>query len=397
MNRSSWIILWVAFSAGVIAASVQLSIPPLLPVLIEQLSISYGNSGLLMSLFALATLLSAVPTGFIIQKYGVHKIGILALVIMILGTFCAMISPSFGYLIISRIIQGIGFGIISVTASTVIGAFVDKKMMSIAMGIWSTWIPVGSLLMFLFAPIIVTKTGLNVFWPILIVFIVVILIIYSKIIPTKHQENNEQKEDVLPNNHLIKQELKNPNVWWIAIAFASFTFSLFTFHTWIPTYLTDTTSMSVVTASWIPSIVSIFMIISNLYAGVLLNRFENHLLIFLIPPLITLVLWPMFLIDNIPLLYVFAILLGLLGGFVPTIIFAAAPLMAKSKETIGIVTSVVIIGENAGILIGPGVFGMIREFTEVYTFGFWTLFISGIITLIATLKIYQSKVFEQQY
>jgi len=88
MNKSSWIILWVAFSAGVIAASVQLSIPPLLPVLIEQLSISYGNSGLLMSLFALATLLSAVPTGFIIQKYGVHKKGILALVIMILGTFC---------------------------------------------------------------------------------------------------------------------------------------------------------------------------------------------------------------------------------------------------------------------------------------------------------------------
>src|SRR5699024_11411040 len=120
MNDTSFIILSVPYSAGVIAASLQLSIPPLLPVLIEQLSISYGNSGLLMSLFALATLLSAVPTGFIIQKYGVHKTGILALVIMILGTFCAMISPSFGYLIISIIIQGIGFGIISVIAPTVI-------------------------------------------------------------------------------------------------------------------------------------------------------------------------------------------------------------------------------------------------------------------------------------
>ena len=39
-------------------------------------------------------------------------------------------------------------------------------------------------------------------------------------------------------------EIKNKNIWWAALAFASFTFAFFSFNTWITTYLTETTSMS---------------------------------------------------------------------------------------------------------------------------------------------------------
>ena len=56
--------------------------------------------------------------------------------------------------------------------------------------------------------------------------------------------------------------------------------------------------------------------------------------------------------------------MGLFSGFMPTIIFASAPLLAKKKETIGIAMSIVIIGENVGILIGPEVFGFLREWTD---------------------------------
>ena len=74
-----------------------------------------------------------------------------------------------------------------------------------------------------------------------------------------------------------------------------------------------------------------------------------------------------------------AAIMGLFSGFMPTIIFASAPLLAKRKETIGIAMSIIIIGENVGILIGPEVFGLLREWTGQFTTSFWVLSIAELI------------------
>jgi|GEM_PF-2734935 len=396
MSRSSWPIVWTAFGAGVVATIIQFSIPPILPLLQNQHDISYTNSGLLMSLFALTTLLTAVPSGFVIQKHGVRKIGVIGLAILLLGIVFNFFSTTFFLLIIARMIQGIGFGLISVAAPSAIGQFVDHKIMSLAMGIWSTWVPVGSLLMFFVAPTIVSNFKVETLWTIIIILILIVAYFYLKIIPKEiEQKAEEEIEDVSETlgKTEVKKELKNTNIWWVAVAFASLTFSLFAFNTWIPTYLTDTTSVTLVTASWIPSVVSLFMIGSNMYAGLFLGKFRNNIMIFIVPALVTALLWPMFMIEQSIILYSSAILLGLSGGFVPTIIFASAPLLAKSKETVGIAMSIIIVGENAGILIGPTIFGAVRDVTGDYIMSFWLLTFSGFITLIAAYKIWKSKVF----
>ncbi len=71
---SPWLIFSIAFSAGVIATLVQFSVPPVLPLLQARFATPYAETGLLMSLFALATLLSAVPGGFVVQRYGVRTV-----------------------------------------------------------------------------------------------------------------------------------------------------------------------------------------------------------------------------------------------------------------------------------------------------------------------------------
>ena len=152
MSRSSWLVLSAAFSAGVIATLVQFSIPPILLLMKDQYGLTYTDSALLMSLFALATLLSAVPSGFVVQRHGVRKIGLLGIGIMFMGVLTCLLANSYSIILLGRIIEGIGFGLVSVAAPSAIAQYVAPRMMNIAMGIWSTWIPVGSLMMFLFAP-----------------------------------------------------------------------------------------------------------------------------------------------------------------------------------------------------------------------------------------------------
>ena len=252
MTRSSWSILWVAFLAGVIATLVQFSIPPVMPLLQDQFALSYTDSALLMSLFALATLLAAVPGGFIVQRYGVRNIGLLAIAIMLLGIVVCFFANTFAILLLGRIIGGIGFGLVSVAAPSAIGQYIPPRMMSIAMGIWSIWIPLGSLVMFLLAPKVVLTFQSSVYWILLMGILVIGFLLYARFIPKMETKQGESHSIALPKE-IIKSEIKNMKVWWLAIAFASFTICLFSFTTWISTYLTETSSMSLLSLASCPS------------------------------------------------------------------------------------------------------------------------------------------------
>ena len=99
-------VVWAAFSAGVIATLVQFSIPPILPLIKDQYGSTYTDSALLMSLFALATLLSAVPGGFVVQQHGVREIGLFGIGIMFIGVLTCLLANSYSMILLGRIIEG---------------------------------------------------------------------------------------------------------------------------------------------------------------------------------------------------------------------------------------------------------------------------------------------------
>lgn len=398
MKRSAWMILCAAFSTGVLATIVQFSIPPILPIVKDQYEITYTGSALLMSLFALATVLAAVPGGFIVQRYGVRKIGLIGIAFLFFGVIACLLINNFSILLLGRIIEGIGFGLVSVAAPSAIGHYVPAKMMSVAMGIWSTWIPVGSLIMFLSAPKFVLTFGSDTFWITLMLILLAGFIFYARTIP-KHEQNQKdasQAQSTKLEKKVLFNEIKNKNVWWAALAFTSFTFAFFSFNTWISTYLTETTSMNLTIATLIPSLVALFTMISNVYSGFLLNKLGNHLGIFVVPAVIFMCIWPLFNLNSVIMFYIIATVLGLIAGFTPTIVFGAAPLLAKRKETIGIAMSIVIIGENMGVLIGPEVFGILRERTGDFATGFWALSLASVLMLISCLQIWRSGAFGEK-
>ena len=85
MNRKSWIILLAAYAAGVLATFAQFAVPPVLPALRAQFGMSYTQAGMLMSLFAVATLVFAAPCGFVIQRWGVRRVGLLGFLLLAAG------------------------------------------------------------------------------------------------------------------------------------------------------------------------------------------------------------------------------------------------------------------------------------------------------------------------
>ncbi|EPZ43282.1 hypothetical protein K1I37_13495 [Alicyclobacillus acidoterrestris] len=152
--------------------------------------------------------------------------------------------------------------------------------------------------------------------------------------------------------------------------------------------------MSLTAAARIPLVAALFTIMSNLYSGALLKRVGNQLLLFLLPPLVMALMWPMFMLKVTVVSYVCAAVVGAVGGVLPTIVFAAAPRLAVSKGTMGIAMAIVIVGENAGILVGPELFGVMRGMTGHFVLPFWMLFAVGLIGVLFSLSIWRSGVFQ---
>ncbi|WP_300158613.1 MFS transporter [Solidesulfovibrio sp.] len=394
--KKDWWIIWVTFAVGVIASFVQCSVTPLLPVLQDRFQLSYANAGMLMTLFALAALVFATPCGLVIQRCGVRRVGLWGLLLLCCGlglillATCHSLYPVF---LAGRIIQGVGFALVAVAAPSAIGQFVSKPLLPLAMGIWSTWIPCGSLLMFFAAPRLLDHYSLSAYWLFLLLLVCPGIAAYALVIPSHRQSG--LAEAALPSRQAILDELGNAKVWFAAVAFAAYTFGFFSLVTWITTYLSENMGQSLLQAADASILYWPFSILSNIYGGFFLKRFGRSRLLFVLPPAGLAVLWPLFAIPSLETFYAVLVAMGLIAGIVPTIIFASGPMLAKRPEGIGVAMAVIIIGENLGILIGPEVFGILRQLSGGFTLGFSALSLGALLQILMLYKIWKTGVFDR--
>ncbi|NDV13442.1 MFS transporter [Crenobacter caeni] len=394
MQGRHWLILWVAFLCGVLATFAQFAVPPVMPALFERYGISYTEAGLLMSMFAIATLLFATPCGFIIPRYGVRNVGLAGLLLIMAGLACTLYAGSFAQFVAGRAVQGIGFGLVAVSAPTAIGQFLPADKMPVAMGIWSTWIPVGNLIVFFAAPRVLASLSIEAYWVLLIASMVPGVLLFALVIPNPPRDPSAR---LLPERAVLVDELKNTDVWAAALTFAAFTFGIFSLTTWSATYLNEVMGLPLVLAVSGTLIYAVASIASDLYGGVLLHKFGHRRAMFVLPPTLLLLLWPLF---AIPDLTVFCVTIGvfsLISGVIPPIVFASAPLLARRPQGIGVAMAIVIIGENLGFLIGPQVFGWLREVTGTFTASFWAMGLGALLQIFTLNHLYRTGVFARRH
>ena len=392
--KKDWWIIGVAFAVGVIATFAQCSVTPLLPVLQDRFQLTYANAGMLMTLFALATLVFAAPCGLGIRRCGVKSVGLWGIALLFVGLALALVATRqvlYPLFLAGRAIQGVGFALVAVAAPTAIGLFVSKARLPLAMGIWSTWIPCGSLVMFFAAPRVLEHFSLTAYWLLLLALVCPGALAYALVIPA--QPKDAAAAPGLPNWQAILEELGNAEVWFAALAFAAYTFGFFSLATWITTYLSEAMGRTLLQAANASTLYWPFSMLSNIYGGFFLKKFGHSRLLFIVPPAGLAVLWPLYAIPSLETFYAVLVLMGLIAGIVPTIIFASGPLLAKRPEGIGVAMAIIIIGENLGILIGPEVFGILRQYSGGFTLGYCVLSLGALLQILLLNRIWRTGVF----
>lgn len=371
----AWVILLVVFLASVAAPLNQFKVPPLVPVLLEAFRLNLSQAGLLMSVFAFTGLILALPAGFILQKLGPKVAGLIAVGCLVIGSAWGALATSAGLLLASRVLEGVGMGLIAVVAPASIALWFPREKQGMAMGLWGIWVPVGNVVMYNLAPALATSLGWQAVWWVGAGFSLVAFILYGlfmRLPPTLAGDPRLAQGgavDALSPN--LGAALANRNIWLLGLQFACFNLVFIGFFTFFPTFLTERRDYSLAQAGLIASLSTLAALGSVPLAGWLSDRIGSRRLLFTIPFLVIagMMTLPFHLTGWS--LYVFMVLLGFMSGAIPTATFAAAPEVMGHPRLAGMGLAVVSLGMNLGMVVGPIFLGMFVETIGWAVAGYW--------------------------
>lgn len=369
-TRSAWLILTVALANSVAASLNQFKAPPIMPLLMDAFHLTASHAGLLMSCFAITGLLLAIPVGFILQKLGPRKTGLIAISFVAGGSLLGALSRSMELMLGSRFLEGAGMSFISVVSPSLIAVSFAESQRGKAMGILAAWVPLGSSIMFLLGPYLAGSWGWRSVWWFGFVYSAIAGALYFLLVRPAPQTSGN--EEALQSGDIGKV-LANRNVWLIAVLFGCFNFVFLAFVTWAPTFLNEIRHKSLANASFLISLITILAIILSPIAGWISDRIGSRKLICVVPMFLLMLLFPLMPRVSDALLYPFFIAVGVMTGFIPTGVFSAGAEVLEDKRLSGMVMAVILTGQYAGMLLGPFVFGSVMGSSAGWSAAFWTL------------------------
>lgn len=390
--RTAWLILAVLLLFSIAAPLNQFKVPPIMPVLMDVLGLSVSSAGLLMSVFAITGLFLALPAGLIFQQAGLRVTGLLAGGSIMIGAALGAISQSMTGLLISRVIEGIGTSFMAVLAPALIGQWFPAAKRGTAMGIWSAWVPVGTVSMLIIAPALVAAAGWRSVWWLGAGYALMVTVLYLVFVrpappaPARfttgqqpgleasagfsHRESDRLKPRVQsPREKSPTREpgvkatpaLRNRDIWLLSAAFGAFNAALIGMATYLPTFLSSQHGLALGLAAWIASITSMITIFSAPAGGILSDRIGSRRKPYLAGFMVAIILLPLMGVVNLTGVVVLVVVMGLTLGVIPTNIFASAVEAAGDPHQGGAAMAVIMVGQNAGMLLGPLIFGTLIE------------------------------------
>ncbi len=364
----AWIVLTVVFLASVAAPLNQFKVPPAAPALITQFGLNMTTVGLLMSVFAVAGFILALPAGLLLARLGNMRTGVLSVAFIIAGSLWGTYATNPSMLLLSRIVEGIGMALIGVMAPVAISIWFPPRVRGLALGIWSTWFSVGIILMMNISPLILAFATWRGIWWFGTIFGAAALLLF--ICLYRDPPGNMSGAAMGPPGEEVRSEgpgrcmgltFAIKDVWLVSGALLALNIAVLGMGTFLPIFLVSQHKLDMQSAGFYTSIPNIVMLVSCPLGGWLSDRLGSRKLIVAVC-LVILAIWWAFAFNS-PLGYVPALLIvfGFAGGPVITAVLSILPDAVKRPDLMPFGMAILMLFNNIGQFVGPVLFGTVLD------------------------------------
>ena len=166
--------------------------PPALPFIRDEMGIGLVGAGWIASAILMVGAGVGATLGFIADRRGHRFMLVVGLLALLLGLLGGGFSPSFWILLVSRIVESVGYILVVVAGTPLVMSASSARNMRISLTIASTYFSFGTFVMMIAAPFTITALGWRGLWHVnaaivLMVLIALLASIYISDQPGAHQ------------------------------------------------------------------------------------------------------------------------------------------------------------------------------------------------------------------
>jgi MFS transporter, CP family, cyanate transporter len=210
----------VVVLGGVSAALHVGKLAPALPVLSQSLHLTLVQGGFLLSLVQLAGMTLGLGAGLAADALGLKRTMLAGLLILSVASLLGGLARDAGPLMTLRAAEGVGFLLASMPAPGLIRRLVEPARMTVTLGLWGAYMPLGTATALLSGPLVIAATGWPGWWWLLgLVSLAMALWLWSAL-PTDPSRAAPTARDPHAWSHRLRQTLSSPGPWLVALTFA---------------------------------------------------------------------------------------------------------------------------------------------------------------------------------
>ncbi|MBN1627359.1 MAG: MFS transporter [Deltaproteobacteria bacterium] len=397
----AWVILIALYMATLSTTLNLFKLPPLMTTIQTSFGVDIVKAGKLMSVFNIMGFILAFPAGYILKRYGIKMTALIAVAASAIGPVIGALAKTFAILYVGRFIEGVGMGLIMVTAPLAISVWFPLTNRALPNGIWASSVGFGNLVMLLIAPSIAVLYKWESVWWSTAGFSVLSFIVLAILFRMPRQEEMDagpapQEENVpsfIGDMKDMGKGMANNGFWMIGIAFGCYNLVAMALVTFYPQFLEIVRGFSLtydngflMHASFVTALILGIPIITGPLGGYISDRLGKRKIMILIPFILMAItfLFPFKVTGSLIILYV--IILGIVNGPIAAVQLAAVPEVAKKPQYIGTGMAVAIFCQNIGMTLSGVVFPKIQVASGWEAAGYWMIPFC-IIGIISTLLI----------
>lgn len=359
-SAKGWAACLAAIFGGMALALLQNKLTPVMNVIMDAFNIDMAMAGLLSTIFTVMGVVMALPAAGMLKKFGPRTSGLIAFACAIAGSVVGIMTENVTVMLVSRVIEGTGIGIIAVLAPSVISMWFPPEKRGLPMGIWGSWMMVSQTALFFSGTAITDAWGWRGMWMLGIVVCVVTAVLFAIFVKSPSPEENYA--DVESDDVTVMGGVKSAPQWILAFSALCYTFCCFTFANWISSYWIEVTDWG---AAAVGNWVGILFLVEMIYTwivGAVLDRLHNRKIVGVIGLVVYGALGVVaFTATAVPVIYVFTFTYTIFEALAVTAIWAIAPETAKDPRYAGVALGVLNIGLNLGTLLSAPVSGAIQQ------------------------------------
>jgi MFS family permease len=207
VNRHAWFTLGILSSTLLVVFFSETMLLPAIPEIMQDFSISYGTAAWIFSSYLIVAAVMTPIAGKMSDLYGKKKVLLVLLTMYVVGIAAGGFADNISFLLVSRIIQGVGLAAVPAAFSLLRDTFPPAKL-AIAVGVFGSMYSAGSVVGLLAGATIIQSFGWHSTFFAIVPFAAAVTLMIAKFVkenkgqliaPVNTQERNMGKKRAAPS------------------------------------------------------------------------------------------------------------------------------------------------------------------------------------------------------